>query len=373
MLRRTPRPKAREAATFALSSRPLAVGGRRGVRAHAGGLNLGRLGKVLEEKAKADWNKVFAGTSKTRQKMSGVEELVALWSLEDSEDTLEELEDALIASDFGPGAAIKLVDMLRDKIRSGDVKDPSTLKTELKSDMVRILESASIKSGSGELAMSEDDLSVILIVGVNGGGKTTTVGKLSSRFAKQGHKVTLAAGDTFRAAAKEQLEVWAERTGAEVADYPEFGPEEKPNPIDVLKHAAETSLAASQSGSTETTRILICDTSGRIHNNFKLMDEIEKCKQVLGKVKPDAPNETLLVLDSTTGLNMLNQAREFNDYIGITGLVLTKLDGTARGGAVVGVVEELGIPIKFIGVGEKVDDLQPFDAEAFVDGILSSA
>ena len=276
---------------------------------------------------------------------------------------LEELEDSLIASDFGPSAAIKLVDNLRERIKAGEIKDSKALKQELKTSMVSILESASVNSGSGELALSESAPSIILIVGVNGGGKTTTVGKLSNRFAKEGYKVMLAAGDTFRAAAKEQLEVWAERMGARVAEYPEM---EKVNPMDVLKHAAEISV-----GEEGGVDVLICDTSGRIHNNFKLMDEIEKCKATLSNAKEGAPHETLLVLDSTTGLNMLNQAREFNDYIGITGLVLTKLDGTARGGAVVGVVEELGIPIKFIGVGETVEDLQPFNAEAFVDGILS--
>ncbi|QDZ23367.1 cell division transporter substrate-binding protein FtsY [Chloropicon primus] len=338
---------------------------KRVLRTRAGGLSFKKFGKILEEKAKADWNRVFEGTEKTRERLGVVDELLCYWNLDDSEDTLEELEDALIASDFGPGAALTLVDSLRDRIREGEIKDQGGLKKELKKNMVGILESASINSGSGELAMSGKGLSVILIVGVNGGGKTTTVGKLSNRFAKEGYKVTLAAGDTFRAAAKEQLEVWAERTGATVADYP--ADMEKPNPIEVLKHAAEQSVEAESDSS-----LLICDTSGRIHNNFKLMDEIEKCKKVLSEVKDGAPNETLLVLDSTTGLNMLNQAREFNDYIGITGLVLTKLDGTARGGAVIGVVQELGIPIKFIGVGETVDDLQPFNAEAFVDGILSS-
>jgi len=338
----------------------------RSLRANAG-INLGNFGKVLQEKAKADFAKVFQGTEKTREKLGVVEELLAYWKLGDSEDVLEELEDALIASDFGPAAAIKLVDGLRDEIREGKITKPQELKQRLKTNMVGILESASVNSGSGELAMSASAPTIILIVGVNGGGKTTTVGKLSNRFASDGYKVMLAAGDTFRAAAKEQLEVWADRTGATVADYPQEMDQDKPNPIDVLRHAAEVSIA-----SDGAVDVLICDTSGRIHNNFQLMDEIEKCKKTLSETKQGAPNETLLVLDSTTGLNMLNQAREFNDYIGITGLVLTKLDGTARGGAVVGVVQELGIPIKFIGVGETVDDLQPFNAEAFVDGILAA-
>mmetsp|Transcript_6525 Transcript_6525/g.23443 ORF Transcript_6525/g.23443 Transcript_6525/m.23443 type:complete len:369 (-) Transcript_6525:1362-2468(-) len=337
---------------------------RRSVRVPAG-LSFKKFGRILEEKAKADWNRVFQGTEKTRERLGVVDELLAYWNLDDSEDTLEELEDALIASDFGPGAALALVEGLREKIRLGEIKDQGSLKQELKKSMVGILESAAVNSGSGELAVSDSGLSIILVVGVNGGGKTTTVGKLSSRFAKEGYTVTLAAGDTFRAAAKEQLEVWAERTGARVAEYPEDM--EKPDPVKVLAHAAELGLRDERDSD-----ILICDTSGRIHNNFKLMDEIERCKKVLSDAKQGAPSETLLVLDSTTGLNMLNQAREFNDYIGITGLVLTKLDGTARGGAVVGVVQELGIPIKFIGVGEKVEDLQPFDAEAFVDGILST-
>ena len=338
---------------------------RRGRHLRAGAGGLARFGKVLQEKAKADWDRVFRGNEKTREKLGVVDELLGYWNVEESEDVLEELEDALIVSDFGPAASARLVDAIREKIKVGAIKDQGALREELKANMTATLEGAAAQSG--QFAMNEGDgPTVILIVGVNGGGKTTTVGKLSSRFCDSGARVALAAGDTFRAAAKEQLEVWAERTGARMAAYP---PGEKPGPIDVLGCALDDALARARDGDGDD--VLICDTSGRLHNNYELMDEIEKCKKTLADRMPGAPHETLLVLDGTTGLNMLNQARDFHEYIGVTGLILTKLDGTARGGAIMGVVEELGLPIKFIGVGESVEDLQPFDAAAFVNAILA--
>jgi len=198
-----------------------------------------------------------------------------------------------------------------------------------------------------------------MIVGVNGGGKTTSLGKLAHRFKNEGVKVLMAAGDTFRAAARDQLEVWAERTGSEIV----IDNDKKAQPPAVLSQAVKR-------GKREGFDVVLCDTSGRLHTNYGLMEELVSCKKVIAKALPGAPNEILLVLDGTTGLNMLQQAREFNDVVGVTGFILTKLDGTARGGCVVSVVDELGIPVKFIGVGEGMEDLQPFDAEAFVEAIF---
>jgi len=217
------------------------------------------------------------------------------------------------------------------------------------------------------LAVAEENPpAVIMVVGVNGGGKTTTIGKLAARLRAGGATVALAAGDTYRAAAAEQLAGWAERSGVAMADS---GDAQKPDAV--LYRAAK--WAAESRGRSDEGRgidVLLCDTSGRLHTNDGLMAELAKCGRSLAKALPGAPHETLLVLDGTTGLNMTAQAREFNAAVKLSGLVVTKLDGSARGGAVVGVVSELGIPVKFVGVGEQVDDLQPFDAEAFVDALF---
>ena len=213
--------------------------------------------------------------------------------------------------------------------------------------------------GSSELSFSSQP-GVILVVGVNGGGKTTTIGKLAHKFTREGARVLVVPGDTFRAAAGEQLAVWAQRAGAAFHEPPEGA-----RPSTVLYTAMDDVLT----GRTQCD-IILGDTSGRLHTNANLMEELVKVKKTVTKRYPGAPHETLLVLDGTTGLNMLPQAREFNAAVGLTGLILTKLDGSARGGAVVSVVDELGLPVKFIGVGETIDDLQPFDAKAFVDALF---
>lgn len=223
-----------------------------------------------------------------------------------------------------------------------------------------VLDLLTSKAKKTELQLGFKKPAVIMVVGVNGGGKTTSIGKLARRLKNEGAKILLAAGDTFRAAASEQLEVWAERTGSEIV----VADGEKVKAQSVLSQAVKR-------GKEQGYDIVLCDTSGRLHTNYSLMEELIACKKAVGKVVSGAPNEILLVLDGTTGLNMLPQAREFNEVVGITGLILTKLDGSARGGCVVSVVDELGIPVKFVGVGEGVDDLQPFDAEAFVNAIFS--
>ncbi|GMH35353.1 hypothetical protein BSKO_03221 [Bryopsis sp. KO-2023] len=315
-----------------------------------------KIARVLREKAQGDLDRISKGTSKTREQLGIVDELLAYWTLESSEDTLEELEDALIMADFGPSIALKVVDKLRDRIREGTVKTGDELFSELRIAIKGLLME---KGGSAELQFGEESPAVILIVGVNGGGKTTTIGKLAHRFVQEGAKVMLAPGDTFRAAAYEQLQKWADRAGASMSDF-----EEGKKPSSVLFKAVDGAIKSQEAD------VLLCDTSGRLHTNYGLMEELAKCKRTLEKRRPGCPDEVLLVLDGTTGLNMLNQAREFNEYVGLTGLILTKLDGTAKGGAVVSVVNELGVPVKFVGVGEGLDDLQPFDPESFVDALL---
>ncbi|CAK9880979.1 unnamed protein product [Sphagnum jensenii] len=317
---------------------------------------LGRLGRVFKEKAKSDIQLLFSGFSKTRENLAVVDELLTYWNLSDSENILDELEEVLLVSDFGPRTAMKIVDGLRKDILKGTLKSGPDIKVALKRIIVRLLTE---NVSSTELQLGQSRPAVIMIVGVNGGGKTTTIGKLAHRFKNENVKVLMAAGDTFRAAASEQLEVWAERTGSEIV----VGEGSKPRPATVLAEAVRQGLE-------QDIDLVLCDTSGRLHTNYNLMEELRSCKRAVTKALPSAPNEVLLVLDGTTGLNMLPQAREFNQVIGVTGFVLTKLDGTSRGGCVVSVVDELSIPVKFVGVGEGLNDLQPFDAEAFVDALF---
>uniref|UniRef100_A0A0D9VAH9 SRP54-type proteins GTP-binding domain-containing protein n=1 Tax=Leersia perrieri TaxID=77586 RepID=A0A0D9VAH9_9ORYZ len=308
-----------------------------------------RLGRLIKEKAKSDVDKLFSGFSKTRESLSVVDELLTYWNLADT-------DRALLVSDFGPKISFRIVDTLREEIRDGKLKSGAEIKEALKRCILELLTS---KGGNSELQLGFRKPAVIMIVGVNGGGKTTSLGKLAYRFKNEGVKVLMAAGDTFRAAARDQLEVWAERTGSEIV----IDNDKKAKPESVLSQAVKR-------GKREEFDLVLCDTSGRLHTNYGLMEELVTCKKVIAKALPGAPNEILLVLDGTTGLNMLQQAKEFNDVVGVTGFILTKLDGTARGGCVVSVVDELGIPVKFIGVGEGLEDLQPFDAEAFVEAIF---
>lgn len=286
-----------------------------------------------------------------------MDELLLYWNLADTDRVLDELEEALLVSDFGPRISFKIVDCLREDILAGKLKSGSEIKEALKRSVLQLLTS---KGNKSDLQLGFRKPAVIMVVGVNGGGKTTSLGKLACRLKNEGVKVLLAAGDTFRAAASEQLEVWAERTGSEIV----VAEGDKVKAASVLSQAV-------RKGKEQGYDVVLCDTSGRLHTNYSLMEELVACKKAVAKVIPSAPNEILLVLDGTTGLNMLPQAREFNEVVGITGLILTKLDGSARGGCVVSVVDELGIPVKFVGVGERVDDLQPFDAEAFVNAIFS--
>ncbi|KAM0945405.1 putative signal recognition particle, SRP54 subunit, GTPase domain, AAA+ ATPase [Dioscorea sansibarensis] len=316
-----------------------------------------RLGRLIKEKAKSDVEKIFSGFSKTRQNLAVIDELLLYWNLSETDRVLDELEEALLVSDFGPKISMKIVDSLRDDILAGNLKSGSEIKDALKRTVLELLKT---KGSKTELQLGFRKPAVIMVVGVNGGGKTTSLGKLAHRLKNEGVKVLMAAGDTFRAAASEQLEVWAERTGSEIVTAQD----------DKVKASSVLSQAVKK-GKEHGYDVVLCDTSGRLHTNYSLMEELIACKKAVAKLVSGAPNEVLLVLDGTTGLNMLPQAREFNEVVGITGFILTKLDGSARGGCVVSVVDELGIPVKFVGVGEGVDDLQPFDAEAFVDAIFS--
>ncbi|CAD7705381.1 unnamed protein product [Ostreobium quekettii] len=326
------------------------------VKAESGASVLRKIGRVFKEKAQVDFDRIFKGTTKMREKLGVVDELLTYWTLEGTEDTLEALEESLIMADFGPKVSLQVCDDIREKILAGKIQSGDDILVELKSAIVDTLIQ---KGGSTELKLGDDKPSVLLIVGVNGGGKTTTIGKLSHRFSQEGAKVMLGCGDTFRAAAFEQLKKWCDRSGAQMGPF-----EEGSRPSKILYKTVEQAMKAGD------IDIVICDTSGRLHTNYGLMEELKKCRRVLGNKMPNAPNEVLLVLDGTTGLNMLNQAREFHEFVGLTGLVLTKLDGTARGGAVVSVVNEIGVPVKFVGVGETLQDLQAFDPVTFVDALF---
>uniref|UniRef100_A0A383VUX2 SRP54-type proteins GTP-binding domain-containing protein n=1 Tax=Tetradesmus obliquus TaxID=3088 RepID=A0A383VUX2_TETOB len=329
---------------------------------------LAKLGRVIKEKAAGDYERFFKGTSKTRERLGLVEELLTFWSLEDYEDTLEELEEALITADFGPKTALTIVDGLREELKAGSIKTADDMRSALKRQIISLLEPASNSSSSSSSSGKTSELqlqgepAVLLIVGVNGAGKTTTIGKLAHRLSKEGARVLLAPGDTFRAAAAEQLAEWARRSGAKMGTFKEGG-----RPGGVL------AAACNDAKQQKDVDVVICDTAGRLHTAYALMEELANCRKSIANVLPKQPCETLLVLDGTTGLNMLNQAREFNDTVPLSGLILTKLDGTARGGAVVSVVDQLKLPVKFIGVGETPEDLQPFDAVNFAEALFPAA
>lgn len=268
------------------------------------------------------------------------------------EELLEELEEALILSDVGPTTATNIIDRLRLTIKRNKIEDAELVKEELKKEISVVL-----NSNDNELKL-ETKPSVILVVGVNGAGKTTSIGKMAANFKKEGKKVLVAAADTFRAAAIEQLEVWVERAGVDMLKRPEGS-----DPASVVFDAA-------RKAKTEDYDILIVDTAGRLHTKKNLMEELNKIQRIIDKELAEFSQEILIVLDGTTGQNALIQAKEFSEVTKITGIVLTKLDGTAKGGVVIGICDELKIPVKYIGVGEQIDDLQRFNSEEFVKALL---
>ena len=300
----------------------------------------------------AFFEKLKNGLSKTKQSVMGRVDSVLRNFVSIDDDLMDELEEILITSDMGMDTVESVMDALREAIKDNRAKDPADIRALLK-DLLRA------EIGDGAPLDLSTKPSVVLVIGVNGVGKTTTIGKLAARLRAEGKSVILAAADTFRAAAIDQLAVWAER-----ADVPLIRQSEGSDPAAVVFDAA---AAAKKRGAD----VLLVDTVGRLHNKKNLMDELAKIDRVLSRELPDAARETLLVLDATTGQNALQQAKEFMTAAKISGLVLTKLDGTAKGGAVFSIKKMLGIPVKFIGVGEQVDDMQPFDPDAFVDALFS--
>jgi len=298
------------------------------------------------------FSKIGQGLKKTRDSlMNSVNSVLCSFTKID-DGLFEELEEILIMADAGAATSAKICETLKSKVKEQGVTDPETIKGLLKDTVSEML------SGGQEMNLSTVP-SVILVIGVNGVGKTTSIGKLAAKYKSEGKKVILGAADTFRAAAIEQLDIWAQRAGVEIVKHTQGS-----DPAAVVYDT----IAAAKARKAD---IIICDTAGRLHNKKNLMDELAKINRVISRELPDADKEVLLVLDATTGQNAVNQAREFKNAAGITGIILTKLDGTAKGGVVLAIREELGIPVKFVGVGEGLDDLQPFVPDEFADGLFA--
>lgn len=313
-----------------------------------------KLKESISTKTAEATNKFKDGLAKTRNLF--IDQVEDLFSRHKKigEEFYEELEEILIGADVGVHTVMELIDELRTEVKTKKIEDAVQLKPILTEKIINLLDS---NNQSNELNMQQD-LTVILFVGVNGVGKTTTIGKLAHKFKKENKQVILAAGDTFRAGAIEQLEVWGQRVGVDVIRH-----QEGSDPAAVVYDAV-------QSAKSKKADILICDTAGRLHNKVNLMQELNKIYRVIQKEIPDAPHEVLLVLDATTGQNALQQAKIFKEAANVTGIVLTKLDGTAKGGIVIAIENELQVPVKFVGLGEKMDDLQEFDSEQFVNAIF---
>ena len=300
------------------------------------------------------FNKIAEGLKKTRDSMMGKVDALLNSFTKIDEDFFDELEESLIMADVGAVTSARICENLRKKVKEEGLSDPTAVKGALKEIIAQML------AGDEALNLSTKP-SIILVIGVNGVGKTTTIGKLAHNLHEDGKKVLLAAADTFRAAAIDQLQIWADRAG-----------------VDLVKHGEGSDPAAVvfdaiNAGKARGCDVVICDTAGRLHNKKNLMDELSKIARVIDREAPGSAKEVLLVLDATTGQNALNQAKLFREAAGLTGIILTKLDGTARGGVVIGIKEELNIPIKYIGVGEQIDDLRPFDSKEFVEALFEDS
>ena len=306
----------------------------------------------MEEKKKGFFSRLVEGLTKTRENIvSGMDSIFSGFSAID-EDFYEELEETLIMGDMGIQTTMAVIEDLKKNVKEQHIKDPEQCREAL-------IASIRSKMDLGENAYEfEHRKSVVLVIGVNGVGKTTSIGKLADQLKAEGKKVVLAAADTFRAAAGEQLTEWANRAGVEIV-----GGQEGSDPGSVVYDAVQAAKA-------RKADVLLCDTAGRLHNKKNLMEELKKINRILEKEYPEAYRETLVVLDATTGQNALVQAKQFSEAAEITGIVLTKMDGTAKGGIAVAIQSELDIPVKYIGVGESIDDLQKFDADAFVNALF---
>jgi fused signal recognition particle receptor len=312
-------------------------------------------GSLDEEQKPSFIERMKQAVSRTRENLAErIEDVVSIGK-EIDRSTLDDLEATLIGADLGTTTTHEVLEKLRDKADRKQIKDVNELKRLLKEELLAILTS----TGGRPVTKVDGTPEVIIVVGVNGTGKTTTIGKLAQVFRAQGKTVLLCAADTFRAAAIEQLEIWGQRTGTEVIKTKAGG-----DPSAVLFEALQAATA-------RKTDYVIVDTAGRLHTKQNLMLELEKMKRTAQRIVPGAPHETLLVMDATTGQNGLQQARQFTQSSGVTGIVLTKLDGTAKGGVVVAISRELGLPVRYVGVGEKAGDLLPFDPKEFVESLFS--
>ncbi len=298
------------------------------------------------------FSKIKEGLKKTRNAVVGQIDSMLKSFTKIDEELFEELEELLIMGDVGVNTATKITDELRRKVKKQGIKDPSEIHRLLEETVAEMLR------GGEELCINTRP-SVILVIGVNGVGKTTTIGKLANNLRLDGKRVILAAADTFRAAAIDQLEIWAQRSECDIVKQNEGS-----DPAAVVFDAISAAKARGAD-------VIICDTAGRLHNKKHLMDELSKISRIIDRELPDADKEYLLVLDATTGQNAVNQAKEFKNAAGITGIVLTKLDGTAKGGVVLSIKEELDVPVKYIGVGEQIDDLQPFNSDDFARALFA--
>lgn len=304
------------------------------------------------------FNKLKQSLTKTRETIVvKVSRLVTAKTTIDDE-LLEQIEETLIGADVGVGVTAQIMDAIRRRVREERYTTTDELNTLLRDEIQRQFSSGSGNGASARVDMTRAKPFVIMVVGINGVGKTTTIGKLAHLQIREGRSVVIAAADTFRAAANEQLEVWAKRAGAEIIQQ-QHGSDPASVAFDALKSA--TARGAD---------VLIVDTAGRLHTKVNLMEELKKIKRVMQKQTPDAPHEVLLVIDASTGQNGLQQAKQFGAAVGVTGLVLTKLDGTAKGGIVLSISRDMNIPVRYIGIGEDIDDLQPFDRSAFVDALF---
>jgi fused signal recognition particle receptor len=310
-------------------------------------------GSLQEEKKSAFFDRMKQAVTRTRENLSERIEEIVSFGKEINRETLDDLESTLIGADLGTTTTREVLDKLREQVDRKQIGNIEELKRLLRQELLNIL------NGSAKPVKAvENPPEVIVVVGVNGTGKTTTIGKLASLLRTDGKNVLLCAADTFRAAAIEQLEIWGQRTGVEVVKTKPGG-----DPAAVLFDALQAAKARG-------TDYVIVDTAGRLHTKSNLMAELEKMQRTAQRIVPGAPHETLLVMDATTGQNGLQQARQFTQSAGVTGIVLTKLDGTAKGGVVVAIARELGLPVRYVGVGEKAGDLLPFDAEAFVTSLF---
>ena len=299
------------------------------------------------------FEKLKEGLQKTRKGITEKIDQVLISFGKVDEELFDELEEVLISSDLGIDTSLKIIEHLKKKVKENKVTDPLAVKGLLKEELIEIL-------GNEEYGLNiEPSPAIIMVIGVNGVGKTTSIGKIASLLKQSGKKVLLAAGDTFRAAAIDQLEIWSDRAGVDVIKQSEGS-----DPAAVIYDAIQAAKA-------RKADVLICDTAGRLHTKKNLMEELKKVSRVIERELPNAKRENLLVLDATTGQNAVNQAKTFSESTEITGIILTKLDGTAKGGIVIAIKSELGIPVKFIGVGEKMEDLQQFNPKDFVEALFS--